>query len=165
MCCYSCWLPTPLWRRTEWWTEMKWGTLCSQKTGRAGLQIVRYSQELILWVQFLFSSVQLLSLVRILATPWNAACQASPSITNPRAYSYSCLSSWWCHPTISSSVVPFSSHLKSFSASRSFQMSQFFKSGGQNIGVSASVSVLSMNIQECFLLELTCWSPCCPRDS
>ena len=67
-----------------------------------------------------FSSVQLLSLVRILATPWNAACQASPSITNPRAYSYSCLSSWWCHPTISSSVVPFSSHLQSFPASGSF---------------------------------------------
>ena len=120
MCCYSCWLPTPLWRRTEWWTEMKWGTLCSQKTGRAGLQIVRYSQELILWVQFLFSSVQLLSLVRILATPWNAACQASPSITNPRAYSYSCLSSWWCHPTFLSSVIPFSSCLQCFPEIRVF---------------------------------------------
>ena len=60
-----------------------------------------------------------------------------PSST-PRAYSISCPSHRWCHPTISSSVVPFSSHLQSFPASGSFQMSQLFASGGQNIGVSAS---------------------------
>ena len=53
-----------------------------------------------------------------------------------------------CHPTISSSVIPFSSHPQSFPASGSFQMSQFFTSGGQNIGVSASASVLPMNIQD-----------------
>ena len=62
-----------------------------------------------------------------------------------------------CHPTISSSVVPFSSHLQSFPASGSFQMSQFFTSGGQGIGVSASASVLPMNIQDWFPLGLTCW--------
>ena len=56
----------------------------------------------------------------------------------PRAYSNSCPSSWWCHPTISSPVIPFSSHLQSFPASGSFQMSQFIASGGQSIGASAS---------------------------
>ena len=71
------------------------------------------------------------------------------------AYSNSCPSSLWCHPTISSSVIPFSSWLQSFLASGSFQMSQFFASGGQKIGASASVSVLSMNIQDWFPLGLT----------
>ena len=64
----------------------------------------------------------------------------------PRVYSDSCPLSWWCHPTISPSVVPFSSCLQSFPASGSFQMSQFFASGGQSTGVSASASVLPMNI-------------------
>ena len=73
------------------------------------------------------------------------------------AYSNSCPSSRWCHPTISSSVVPFSSCLQSFPASGSFQMSQFFPSGGQSIGVSASASVLPMNIQDWFPLGLTGW--------
>ena len=68
-----------------------------------------------------------------------------PSPT-PRACSNSCPSSQWCHPTISSSVVPFSSCLQSFPASGSFPMSQFFASGGQSIGASASASVLPMNI-------------------
>ena len=70
-----------------------------------------------------------------------------PSPT-PRVYSNSCPLSWWCHPTISSSVIPFSSCLRSFPASGSFQTSQFFSSGGQSIGVSASASVLPMNIQD-----------------
>ena len=78
-----------------------------------------------------------------------------PSPT-PGTYSNSCPSNQWCHPTISSSVVPFS-HLQSFPASGSFQMSQFFASGGQNIGVSASISVLPMNIQDWFPLGLTGW--------
>ena len=77
-----------------------------------------------------------------------------PSPT-PRAYSNSCLSSWWSHPTISTSVVPFSSHLQSFPASGSFPVSQFFASGGQSIRVSASASVLPMTIQDWFPLELT----------
>ena len=75
----------------------------------------------------------------------------------PGACSNSCLSSRWCHPTISSSVVPFSSCLQSFPAPGSFQMSQFFTSGGQSIGVSASASVLPMNIQDCSPLGCTGW--------
>ena len=79
-----------------------------------------------------------------------------PSPT-PRAYSNSCPSSQWCYPTISSTVVSFSSCLQSFSASGSFLMSQLFMSGGQSIGVSASASVLPMNIQEWFTLGWTGW--------
>ena len=74
-----------------------------------------------------------------------------PSPT-PGAYSNSCPSSQWCHSTISSSVIPFSSFLQSFPASGSFPMSQFFALGGQSIGVSASASVLPMNIPE------YCWA-------
>ena len=69
------------------------------------------------------------------------------------ACSNSCLSSWWCHPTISSSIIHFSSWLQSFPASGSFPISQFFASGGQSIG--ASVSVLPLNIQGWFPLRLT----------
>ena len=79
-----------------------------------------------------------------------------PSPT-PRTYSNSCPLSRWCHPTISSSVVPFSSSLQSFPASGSFPMTQFFASGGQSIGVSASATVLPMNIQGWFPLWWTCW--------
>ena len=79
-----------------------------------------------------------------------------PSPT-PGAYSNSCSSSWWCHPTISSSVAPFFSCLQSFPASGSFPRSQFFTSGGQSIGVSASVSVLPMNIQDWFPFRWTGW--------
>ena len=71
------------------------------------------------------------------------------------ACSNSCTLSWWYRPTISSFVVPFSSCLQSFPASGSFPMSQFFPSGGQSIGVSASASVLPMNIQDWFPLGLT----------
>ena len=70
---------------------------------------------------------------------------------------------WWCHPTISSSVIPFSSCLQSFPASGSFQMSQLFTSGGQIVGVSASTSVLSMNTQHWSPLGWTVGSPCSPR--
>ena len=69
--------------------------------------------------------------------------------------SNSCPSSQWCHPTISPSVVPFSSRLQSFPASGSFPISPFFASGGQSIGVSASASVLLMNIQDWFPLGWT----------
>ena len=78
-------------------------------------------------------------------------------LPNPGAYSNSCPLSWWCHPTISSSVIPFSSCLQSFPASGSFQMSRLFASGGQSIGVSASASVRPMNIQDWFPLEWTGW--------
>ena len=75
----------------------------------------------------------------------------------PRVYSNSCPLSQWSHPTISSSVVPFSSSLQSFPASRSFLMSQLFTSGGQIIRASASASVVPMNIQGWFPLGLTGW--------
>ena len=80
-----------------------------------------------------------------------------PSPT-PRVYSNSSPLCWWCHPTISSSVVPFSSHLQSFPASGAFQMTLFkCTSGGQSIGASASPSVLPMNIQDWFPLGWTGW--------
>ena len=78
----------------------------------------------------------------------------SCSSPTPRVYSNSRPSSQWCHPTIS---VPFSFHLQSFPASRSFPMSQFFTSGGQSIGAPASASVLPMNIQDWFPLRLEIW--------
>ena len=84
---------------------------------------------------------------------------ARPSCLSPTPglYSNSCPLSWWCHPTISSSVVPFSSCLQSFPASESFQMSQLFTSSGQRIGVSASTSVLPMNTQDWYPLGWTGW--------
>ena len=78
-------------------------------------------------------------------------------LPTPGVYPNSFPFSQWCHPTLSSSVVPFSSCLQSFPASESFQMSQFFASGGQSIGVSASASVLPMNIQDWFSLGWTGW--------
>ena len=75
----------------------------------------------------------------------------------PGVYPNSCASSWWCHATISSSVVPFSSCPQSFPASGSFQMSQLFPSGGQTIGVSASASVLPINTQDWSPLGWTGW--------
>ena len=94
------------------------------------------------------SSVQSLSRVQLFATPWTAACQASLSITNSRSLLKLISIESVIHPTISSSVVPFSSRLQSFPASGSFPVSQFFTSGGQSIGVSASTSALPMNIQD-----------------
>ena len=79
-----------------------------------------------------------------------------PSAT-PRIYSNSCSFSWWCHPTISSSVIPFSSRLQSLPSSGSFQISHFFSSGGQNISVSALASVLPMNKQDYFPLGWSSW--------
>ena len=76
----------------------------------------------------------------------------------PGAYSNSCPLRRWCHPTISPSVIPFSSRLPSFSASGSFPVSQFFASGGQRIGVSALASVLPVNIQDWSLLRWTGWT-------
>ena len=79
-----------------------------------------------------------------------------PSAT-PRIYSNSCPSSQWCHPAISSSVIPFSSCLQSFPASGSFPVSQHFTSGGQSIGVSASTSVFPMSLQDWSPLGWTGW--------
>ena len=84
---------------------------------------------------------------------------ARPSCPSPSSgvHSNTCPLSWWCHPTISSSVIPFSLCLQSFPASGSFQMSQLFASGGQSIGVSASTSVLLMNTQDWSPLGWTGW--------
>ena len=104
------------------------------------------------------SSVQLLSRVRLFATPWTAARRASLSITN--SWSVIKLMSIELvmpsnHP---SSVIPFSSYLQSFLTTGSFQMSQFFASAGQSIGVSASASVLPMNTQNWSPLGWTVWT-------
>ena len=95
--------------------------------------------------------VQSLSHVRLFATPWTAARQASLSITNSQSLSRLMSLSQWCRPAISSSAVPFSSCLQSFPASGSFPTSQLFTSGGQRIGASVSASVSPMNIQFDFL--------------
>ena len=93
-----------------------------------------------LWYSSLYqiSSVQSLSHIRLFATPWTAAPRPPCPSPAPGVYSDLCPLSRWCHPTISFSVIPFSSCLQSFPASGSFQISQFFTSGGQSIRVSAS---------------------------
>ena len=113
-------------------------------------------------IWYVFSSVAQLSPTLQPYEPQHAR-PSCPSPT-PVVYPDSCPSSRWCHPTISSSVVPFSSCPQFFPASGSFQMSQLFTSGGQSIGVSASTSVLPVNIQDWFRLGLV-GSPCSPRDS
>ena len=120
------------------------------------IELLMLSDHLIQFKKIVrFSLVQSLSCVWLFVTPCTAAHQASLPFTTPGAYSNSCPLSWWCHPTISSSVVPFC--FQSFPASESFQMSQLFPSGGQSSGVSASASVLPMNIQDWFPLWWTGW--------
>ena len=106
----------------------------------------------------LFSSVQFSSVMSDSLRPHGLLHVRLPCPSpTPGAYLNSCPSSWWCHPTISSSVIPFSSCFQSLLVSGSFQMSQFFLSGGQSIGVSASATVLPMNIQDWFPLGWTDW--------
>ena len=104
---------------------------------------------------FNISSVQLLSHVRLFATHGLQHSRPPCPSPTPGVYSNSCSLSWWCHPTISSSVIPFFSYLQPFPASGSFLMSQLFASGCQSIGALASASVLPMNIQDWFPLGLT----------
>ena len=108
------------------------------------------------WCWILFSSVH--SVVSDSLWPHESqhARPPCPSPT-PEVYSNPCTSSWWCHPTISSSIVPFSSCPQSLPASGSFQMSQLFTWGGQSTGVSASASVLPMNTQGWSPLGWTSW--------
>ena len=115
------------------------------------INIINEICSFIMSSNFLLFLVQSWSRVLLFVTPWIAACQTSLSITNFRSLLKLCPLSWWCHPNISSSVIPFSSHLQSFPASGSFLMSHLFASGGQSIGISASTSVLPMNAQD--------WSP------
>ena len=111
------------------------------------------------WASVQFSSVQFSHSVVPDSLQPHGLQNARPPCpsTTPGAYSSSHSLSWWCHPTISSSVVPFSPCLQSFPTSGSFQMSQPLASGGQSIGVSASASVLSMNIQDWSPLGWTGW--------
>ena len=127
-----------------------WGWV---RAPRGSLDSARYLHILTFsWVQFSLSVMP--------DSLWPHGLQHArlpcPSLS-PGVCSNSCVLSHWGHPAISSSVVSFSSHLQFFPASGSFQMSQFFTSGGQSIGVSASASVLSMNIQDWFPLGLTDW--------
>ena len=101
---------------------------------------------------------QISSVAHLCPIPCNPMdCSTPCPSPTPRACSNSCPSSWWCHPTISSSVIPFSSYFQSCQASGSFPISRFFTSGGQSIRVSASAStsVPPMNIQGWFPLGLT----------
>ena len=113
----------------------------------------------------IISSVQSLSRVRLFATPWTAACQASLSIINSQSLLKLISIESVIHPAISSSVVLFSSCLQSFPVSESLQMSQFFTSGGQSIAVSALTSVFPRTPRTDLLLNGLIGSPCSPRDS
>ena len=104
-----------------------------------------------------FSSVQSLSHVWLFATPWIADARPPCPSPTPGVYSNSCPLSRWCHPAISSSVVPFSFCPQPLPASGSFPMNQLFAWGGQSIGVSASTSVLPMNTQDWSSLGWTGW--------
>ena len=106
-----------------------------------------------------FSSVQFRRLVMSNCLQPHRPKHARPPCPSPTpgVHSNLCPLSRWCHPTIASSGVPFSSHLQSFPASGSLQMSQFFTEDGQSIGVSASTSVLPMNTQDWFPLGWTGW--------
>ena len=107
-----------------------------------------------------FSSLQFHRSVESDPLPSHGLQHSRPPCPSPtcRVYSNSCPLSRWCHPTISSSVVPFSSRLQSFSASGSFPTSHFFASSGLSIGVSVSASVLPVNTQDWFPLGWTGWA-------
>ena len=119
------------------------------------------------FVHFSTCSVQFSLVAQSCPTLWSHERQHArpPSITSSQRPPKPMSSSRWCHPTISSPVIPFSSCPQSFPASESFQVSQLFTSGGQSIGVSASTSVLPMNTQDWSPLGWTGWISCSPKDS
>ena len=122
-------------------------------------QLRKYSIVYVYHIFFQFSSVHFSHSVMsnsLQPCGMQHASLPHPSTTTG-ACSNSCPLSWWCHPTILSSVVPFSSHLQSFPASGSFPMDQFFSSGSQSTGVSASASVLPVNSQDWLPLGWTGW--------
>ena len=144
-----------------------WKSLCTAHTYKDGelcstSLCMKYYAYLLLYLRswvcslpFLIS-VQSLSNVWLFVTPWTAARQASLSITTFQSlFKFMSIESvgMRCHPTISSSVIPFSSCPQSFPASGSFPMNQLFASGGQSIGALASASVLPLNIQDWFPLR------------
>ena len=122
------------------------------------VRVLRNSEEgAVLFFIILFISIQFSCSVMSNSLRPHGPQHARPPYpsSTPGVYPNSCPLSWWCHPTISSSVIPFSSCLQSFPALMSFPMSQLFVSGGQSIGVSALVSVLPMNIKGWFPWGLT----------
>ena len=132
-----------------------WHLLNNSIMGQAGLEMTGQLDKefyFILWVSVQFSFSVVSSSLQPHGLQHTRLHCPSPT---PGAYSNPSPSSRWCHPTISSSAIPFSSCPQSFPASGSFQMSHFFKSCGQSIGVSASASVLPINIQDWLPLELT----------
>ena len=150
-------------RESEWTPRVgdgQGGLACCNSWGLKELDTTERLNwtELCAMSQLLFALISQFShsAVSNSATPWLQHTRPPCPSPTPRVYSNSCPLSQWCHPTISSSDVPFSSHPQSFLASGSL-MSQFFTSGGQSIGVSALASVLPMNIQDWFLLGWTGW--------
>jgi len=160
----------------KWWDQMSlsWFFECCFNPD--------FSLSSLTFIKMFFSSSSLSAIRMVLsAYLFSSVAQSCTTLCDPMdctmpglpvhqptlgAHSNSCPSSWWCHPTISSSVIPFSSCLQSFPASESFQMSQLFTSGGQSIGVSASTSVLPMNTQDWSPLGWTGWmSSQGPKDS
>ena len=141
---------TKVWQWSQWYHFPRWTRLWGK---RESGWLAERNRE------FCFSSVQFSSSVMSDSLQPHGLQLARPPcpLPTPRVYSNSRPSCRWCHPTISSSVVPFSSRRQSFPASGSFKMSQFFASGGQSIGVPASASVLPMNTQDWFLLGWTGW--------
>ena len=109
------------------------------------------------YVYYTISSVQSLSCVRLLRPHESQHTRPPCPSPTPGVHPNPCPLSWWCHPTISSSLFPFSSCPQSFPASGPFHMSQLFTSGGQSIGASASTSVLPMNTQDWSPLGWTGW--------
>ena len=143
--------------RTNLFFKRKNHTLLWPCAGHWGVVSTNKRVDIIWEYIWLRLSFQLSSVTQLCLTlPAHGLQHASlPCLSpTPKACSNS-WPSWWCHPTISYSVVPFSSCLQSFPESRSFLMCQFFASGDQSIGVSASASVLPMNIQDWFPLRLT----------
>ena len=136
-----------------------WKCIRSQKKW----QIVFHLHSLVSDKPVKFSSV--LQSFQLFATPWNAAHQASLSITNTEDCSNSCPSSHWCHPTISSAVFPFSSHLLSFPASGSFPMTQFFTPVTKVLEFQLKHQFFHWIFRTDFLWDGLVWSPCSPRDS
>ena len=138
---------------------MRWGWHDASKKGKSSSSIIweeKIKPVFNLMLRWGFSSVQSLSCVQLFATPWIVAHQASLSITNSWSLLKLMSIDQWCHPAISSSVVPFSYCPQSLPASGSFPLSQLFAWGG-SIGVSASASVLPMNTQDWSPLQQTGW--------
>ena len=156
----SRWVITPLWL-SEWWISYLYSSsvyschvfLISSVSVRSILFLYFYGARLCMKYSLQFNH----SVLSDSAAPWQLHARPPGPSGTPGVYSNSCPLSWWCHPTISSSVVPFSPWLQYFPATGSFQMSQFFAWGHQSIGVSALTWVLPINIQDWFPLGWSGW--------